>query len=149
VLNPSVYVGGAWSLLGVGAVPGHTADSDVSGIGPLEGGLYGFYAGTGNSVAIKRKIASLVAKGSLPSAFELIRYNGADPRTGAAPWFASPARHGGSQAPVPIVEDIDRVMTDIRRDGNGGFVRFSTYAEALTYWSMSRPSTYVIPKTGE
>jgi len=146
VLDPARYAGGPWLLFGVGAVPGHTGDSEMSGIGEISPGLNGFYGGTGNSVAIKRKVASMVASGELPAAYELVRYNGADPKTGSEPWFASPARHG-TQAPVPILTDISRVMADIVKDGNGDIVSFVSYGEALAAWSASPTAPYIVPKT--
>lgn len=147
-LHAGDYIGRRWPILtGEGSL-GHTADADWSGVRSLVPGYVLVGSGTANSVAKKRGIAREVAHGAMPFAIEVIRYNGMDPKTGGAPWFASPARHDGAQAPVPILDDVDRVMGEIANDGNAAAVLFTTYGEAVAAWRLGgEPAEYVVPKS--
>lgn len=146
-LDPRKYLGGPWLVVGTGSTPGHSADTDLSGLEVVGEGLSALYTGTADSVAIKQKIARMVSSGSLPGAYEIVRYNGANPQTGGQPWFVSPVKAGSTKPPVPIVQDLQRLQSDLVKEGLADTVVWTRYEPMLQAWEAAgRPAPYVVPR---
>lgn len=147
-LNPADYAAGPLPIVtGAGSL-GHTSDPEWSGVKRLSPTVVLVGSGTADSVAIKRGIARDIAHGARVWAIEVVMSNLCDPKTGAPPYVASPARHDGAQAPVPILDDIARVEADIAADGASSVVMWTDYDEAVAAWQAGgEPESYVVPKS--
>lgn len=147
-LDASDYAAGPWPIITGEGTLGHTSDSDWSGVRRLSPSVVLVGSGTADSVAIKRGIVKDTYNSIRTWAGEVVRYNMGDPATGAAPWFVSPARHDGTQAPVPILDDVDRLLADITKDGTGATLMWTTYDELVQAWKAGgEPVEYTVEKS--